>query len=115
LFDAVGVPATGGPSFASWSWRRAASPGSAIRRRTLVCRFGGALAFLAAAFSAEAIVPWVPLASRFGMVLRAVLLLSLPFAVVRGLFITADVSARARTPKERAAGAACGACHDGDR
>jgi small-conductance mechanosensitive channel/CRP-like cAMP-binding protein len=96
FFEAVGMPPAWRTILCLLLLAATALAWVVIRHRTLTRRFGGALGFLGIAFLAEAIAPWVSLGSRFGMVLRAIALLSMLFALVRGLFITADVSARRR-------------------
>jgi small-conductance mechanosensitive channel/CRP-like cAMP-binding protein len=59
-------------------------------------RFGGAVLFLAVAFAAEALIPWLPPKWAMAMTLRAVALLAFLFGLVRALVITADLFARRR-------------------
>ncbi len=68
----------------------------AIRENAIYRRFGGALAFVAIVFTAEAIIAWLPPSSNVGMAIRAVALLGSLFAGVRALVIVADMSARRR-------------------
>src|SRR5215468_8616263 len=67
-----------------------------LRRNFEGRRFGGAVSFLAVAFAAEVLIPWLPPAWKSAMTLRALSLLAFLFGMVRALVITADTMARRR-------------------
>jgi small-conductance mechanosensitive channel/CRP-like cAMP-binding protein len=67
-----------------------------LRRDPTGRRFGGAVSFLAVAFGAEVLIPWLPPAWKSAMTLRALSLLTFLFGMVRALVITADTMARRR-------------------
>ena len=67
-----------------------------VRGHAVFRRFGGTLAFLAIAFAAEVVIPWLDPRWVAAMTLRAVSLLAFLFGLVRALAIVVDVVARRR-------------------
>src|SRR5437762_3924906 len=67
-----------------------------LRRDPIGRRFGGAVSFLAVAFGAEVLIPWLPPVWKSAMTLRALSLLTFLFGLVRALVITADAMAQRR-------------------
>ena len=94
LFDLTGVAPVWRASFGLSLVGVVAVLWILIRRRLARRRFGGALVFLAIAFVAETIIPWLPVDWKMAMALRALSLLSFLFGLIRALAITADLGAR---------------------
>jgi small-conductance mechanosensitive channel/CRP-like cAMP-binding protein len=67
-----------------------------VRADPMRRRFGGAIAFLATAFAAEVVIPWLPAGWSTATALRAFSLLTFLFGLVRALVITVDLAARRR-------------------
>jgi small-conductance mechanosensitive channel/CRP-like cAMP-binding protein len=96
LFDLGGVQSLWRALFGLALLASAGGIWLSIRAHPTRRRFGGAIAFLAAACAAEVVIPWLPAQWKTAMTLRALSLLAFLFGLVRALVITVDFAARRR-------------------